>query len=216
MPYSRGNLAVQSRPGHQTVRSSASPVRGSHGTIARPVPVSTKSELPVPRPGRVRVSRVSIEQADLRQTMARQKAKSISRQLARRRFMALAGIVLVISVVAAVYGLVVYRQAMILEANFENLKIERNIGKMEQECSQIRESLAQKTNLDLIRQRAIHEIGLQDPAQSQIVRVIVPNTDRVIYASGNADLAEQNAYLSSIFTNIEGFFKTMNQQSFTD
>lgn len=168
------------------------------------------------RSGNLKVRRISIQESDARQNLAHQKAQAINRQLSHRRLLTLLGIVCVIAVISAVYGLVVYRQAMILEANFDNLKIERSIAKMKQESSQIRESLAQRTNLDLIRRLAIDELGLQDPARSQVVNVYVPDTDRVVYAASNSGIAEQDAYLGNIFSNVEGFFKTVNQQSNTD
>ncbi len=118
--------------------------------------------------------------------------------------------------VASVYGVIVYRQARILEENFANVRIERTISKLDQESNQISEALAQKTNLDLIRRRAINELGLQDPARSQVISVFVPDTDRVVYASANAGAADREAYLNNVFTNVEGFFKTLNQRRQVD
>ena len=90
---------------------------------------------------------------------------------------------LIVFLVTGVFALVVYRQAMILEMNFANLSVERQITKINQETSQISESLAQKTNLDLIRHQAIDRLGLQDPARSQIITVAIPDSDRVVFAS---------------------------------
>jgi hypothetical protein len=211
MQATSGNLAYKVYRGNNSKNS----------TLRQPVRISqhvnSSGSKPVfSRPKNLKVRRISLQETDVRQNLARQKARSINRQLAHRRFLTLLGIVSVIAVISAVYGLVVYRQAMILEANFANLKIERSIEKMNQENSQIREALAQKTNLDQIRRLAIDELGLQDPAMSQVVNVYVPDTDRVVYAASNMGIAEQDAYLGNVFSNVEGFFKTVNQQSNLD
>lgn len=211
MQETRGNLAYKSyrmtgargSADRQTVRPDKRIQRPAVKTV-------------ISRPVNLKVRRVTVQESDVRQNLARQKLQSINRQLSRRRFLTLLGIVSVIAVISSVYGLVVYRQAMILEANFANLKIERSIEKMNQENSQIRETLAQKTNLDQIRRLAINELGLQDPAMSQVVNVYVPDTDRVVYAASNIGIAEQDAYLGNIFSNVEGFFKTVNQHSNSD
>ncbi|NLW11168.1 MAG: hypothetical protein GX028_04035 [Clostridiaceae bacterium] len=170
-----------------------------------------------PKLPKMRVRRVTTEDIGEVRKLARENARQqIDRQLAFRRFKALAAMVMVIALVAGVYGIIVFRQAMILESNFENLRIERTITKLEQESNQISESLAQKTNLDLIRRRAIDDLGLQDPARSQVISVFVPDTDRVVFASANAGAADQEAYLNNIFDNVEGFFKTLNQKRQVD
>lgn len=166
---------------------------------------------------KVRVRRVNSESISQARENANEIVRhQIDRQLAIHRFKALAGMIMVIALVAGVYGMIVYRQAMILESNFENLRIERTITRLEQESNQISESLAQKTNLDLIRRKAIEDLGLQDPARSQVIKVYVPDTDRVVFASANAGAADQEAYLNNIFDNVEGFFKTLNQQRQVD
>ncbi len=40
-----------------------------------------------------------------------------------------------------------------------------------------------KTNLDLIRQQAMDKLGLQDPAGSRLVQVVIPQSDRIILLS---------------------------------
>ncbi len=49
-----------------------------------------------------------------------------------------------------------------------------------------------------------------------MISVFVPDTDRVVYASANAGAADREAYLNNVFTNVEGFFKTLNQRRQVD
>ncbi len=140
------------------------------------------------------------------------KAKAIRRSLARQRLKMLMGILAIVFMLTGIFALVVYRQAMILEMNFGNLAVERQIAKINQECSQIEESLAQKTNLDLIRRQAVEKLGLQDPARRQIVSVVIPDSDRVVYASAGTSNPDDEVYLANIFSTLEGYFKTLNQQ----
>lgn len=213
MNPTRGNLAVTNSYYNRSAVRNPSYKRG---TVIRGGKAA-EMQKSKPKIQKLRVRRVTSEDIGQVRKLARENARQqIDRQLAFRRFKALAAIVLVIALVAGVYGIIVYRQAMILESNFENLRIERTITLLEQESNQISESLAQKTNLDLIRRKAIEELGLQDPARSQVVRVFVPDTDRVVFASANAGAADQEAYLNNIFDNVEGFFKTLNQQRQVD
>lgn len=214
MNPTRGNLAVtNSYNSGNTSVVGGSMRRGRVIKGGKPAGVNNSR----PKLQKMRVRRVTAEDIGEVRRLARENAKQhIDRQLAFRRFKALAAMVMVIALVAGVYGIIVFRQAMILEANFENLRIERTITKLEQESNQISESLAQKTNLDLIRRKAIEDLGLQDPARSQVINVYLPDTDRVVFASANAGAADQEAYLNNIFDNVEGFFKTLNQQRQVD
>jgi hypothetical protein len=139
-----------------------------------------------------------------------QRARAIHQALAVQRLKLLALIVLLVFAVTGSFGIVVYRQAMLLELNFGTVSTERKITQMNQEAGQIREALAQRTNFDQIRQQAISRLGLQDPAQRQIVRVLVPDTDRVVFAAPGSWSAEEDRYLVGAFSTIEGFFKTLN------
>ena len=210
MNSTRGNLAFK-EDYHNRPRSRAAVARSSQNGMAVRKRQNKQSALP-----KLRVRRVSAEQTVMKLDYIKQQERAISRDLAIQRLVSLSGIILVIALVASVYGVIVYRQARILEENFANVRIERTISKLDQESNQISEALAQKTNLDLIRRRAINEIGLQDPARSQVISVFVPDTDRVVYASANAGAADREAYLNSVFTNVEGFFKTLNQRRQVD
>jgi hypothetical protein len=210
MNSTRGNLAFK-EDYHNRPRSRAAVARSSQNGMVVRKRQNKQSALP-----KLRVRRVSAEQTVMKLDYIKQQERAISRDLAIQRLVSLSGIILVIALVASVYGVIVYRQASILEENFANVRIERTISKLDQESNQISEALAQKTNLDLIRRRAINELGLQDPARSQVISVFVPDTDRVVYASANAGAADREAYLNNVFTNVEGFFKTLNQRRQVD
>ena len=188
-----GNLALK-----RSVSAAPSNKRRVASTIkAKPLVLKTK--------------RVSVAATPKPAAIQHSKAKSIRRSLALQRLKMLLGSILVIFVVAGIFALVVYRQATILEMNFNNLSIERQISRLEQERSQISEELAQKTNLDLIRQQAIERLGLQDPAGIQLVRVIVPVSDRVVFAGTGSSGTNTEAYLAGVYKTVEGYFKSMNQ-----
>ena len=125
-----------------------------------------------------------------------------------RRFRLISALVLLVFFVSGIFGLILYRQAQILEANFAAVALEQKIQQYEKQSSQIKEALAQKTDFDLIRQQAVSRLGLQDPARSQIVTVYVPDLDRIVY-SGLASGPDEDAYLAGVYATIEGYFKTI-------
>jgi predicted Zn-dependent protease len=88
--------------------------------------------------------------------------------------------------------------------------MEQKIRLYEKESSQIKEALAQKTNFDLIRQQAISRLGLQDPARAQLVKVHIPETDRIVYARQGVAGTDDAVWLAGVYTTIEGYFKTIN------
>lgn len=139
-----------------------------------------------------------------------QKAKAVRRTLAIRRLKHLASLISMIVIVTLVFGGILWRQAMILEGNFGNLKLERDIKKTIQTTGQIEESLAAKTNLEQIKTRAINSLGLQEPARKQVIIVDIPDSDRVVYASSTVGQVSQELSLADSFSHIEGFFKTLN------
>jgi cell division protein FtsB len=149
------------------------------------------------------------ETAPARKQAMQEKAKAVRRNLAIRRFRSLASLIVLIIGLSGIFGSILYRQARILEQNFANLKLERTIEKTNQSSGQISESLARQTNLDLIRSEAVNRLGLQKPAGKQVVVVDIPNADRVVYASTADREMSQEAMLADVFTDIEGFFKTL-------
>jgi predicted aminopeptidase len=190
-----GNLALQSR---------------------HPAVVRKAGQVEAPRRSEIKTRRIPVEATPAPSITSQVRAMAIRRTLARRRLKLLAGIVGIIMVVTGIFTLVVYRQAMILEQNFSNLATEQKIAKIDQECSQINESLAQKTNLDAIRQQAVSKLGLQDPAQSQLHYVSIPDSDRVVFAVYEGHNTEDEKYLANVFSNIEGYFRTISQKRQVD
>jgi Tfp pilus assembly protein PilN len=157
----------------------------------------------------LKTRRIPVSATPDAQQVMQQRTLTVRRALARRRLRLLVTMVLLVLFTAGVFGAMVYRQAMILEKNFAVVAMELEIKKNQKESSQIREALAQQTNLDEIRKQAIVRLGLQDPARSQLVSVRVPDTDRIVFireTSGTAD----DAYLSGVFASIEQYFKTIS------
>lgn len=187
----QGNLALKRR---------RSPIK-KHTAPLRPLPGVN-----------IRTRRISVADVPDRDLAAAAKAAQIRRALTRQRIKTLAGIIAVVFIISGLFAFIVYRQAMILEMNFTNLSLERQINQLEQKNSQISEELAQKTNLDQIRHQAVERLGLQDPARTQIVTVFIPRSDRVIYAVPRQESLDEEAYLSSVFSSVEGYFRTINQQ----
>lgn len=171
-----------------------------------------QKQQPRPRAMVIKTKRIPVSATPAVEQTNQAKVRKIRRALARQRLKMLAGIAAIIFLVTGIFSLVVYRQAKILEMNFQNVATERQITKIEQDNGQISEALAQKTNLDLIRQQAIEKLGLQDPGGSQLIEVSMPQTDRVVFSSLVNDSPDNEAYLASVFINIEGYFKSMNQQ----
>ena len=189
-----GNLALQ---------------RKRSATSARP---SRTLPMKRPQPMEFKTKRIPVTATPAPEQTTRANAHAIRRSLALQRLKLLAISALIVIVVTGVFALVVYRQAHILEMNFYNLSVERQITKLDQDSSQIKESLAQQTNLDLIRQLAISRLGLQDPAGSQIILVDMPDTDRVVFSGSSSVSTDNEAYLASVFTTLEGYFKSMSQK----
>jgi hypothetical protein len=189
-----GNLALQRK------RASTS------GKRARVTPILKQPAAPI------KAKRIPVTATPAPEMTSKANAHAIRHSLAVQRLKILVAAVFIVLTVAGIFSLVVYRQAQILELNFNNLSVERQIVKLDQSSSQIREALAQKTNLDLIRQQAISRLGLQDPAGSQIVNVNMPGTDRVVFHASEPVNVDQETYLAVVFSTLEGYFKNMNQQ----
>jgi len=167
---------------------------------------------PAARPVKYVTRRIPVSATPAPETTQIAKARAIQHRLALQRVKLMMSIICTVLLVAGVFALVVYRQAMILEMNFHNLAIEQKISKINQESSQISEALALKTNLDDIRRKAVEKLGLQDPAQRQVITVCIPDTDRVVFAAPQAGSSEDEAYLACVMKNIEGYFRTLSQQ----
>ncbi len=112
-----------------------------------------------------------------------------------------------ISFCALVFTGILFRQAQIMEMNYQNVRLEREINRIRTDTESIREEFAGTADMSLIRKIAAEELGMRKPASSQIITVVIPKGDRVILSSQDtgADIAD----LDSMFENVEGFFKTM-------
>lgn len=164
----------------------------------------------------IKVKRIDDRQAIDHRLDAARKARQIRRSLAFHQLKMMAQLISVVLILAGLFSFIVFRQAQIMEMNFANLRIERQITRIEQENGQMSEVLAQKTNLDLIRHVAIERLGLQDPARSQVVKVYVPDYDRVVYAAPLQNTVDEETYLSSVFNTIEGYFLNIQSQRQAD
>ena len=103
--------------------------------------------------------------------------KTISMTL--RRFRDFILFALAVAFVTALFGLLVYNEAQIASMNFANNKKERQINKMRQETSQLRENLFVSADLESVRKIAGLRLGMVEPNDKQIVRVVMPQSDHM-------------------------------------
>ncbi len=165
--------------------------------------LALKRKRQVPRARRIPVSALPDRSGQLQR-----QALQVRREMTLRRIRLISALVLLVLFVSGIYGLVLYRQAQILEANFAAVALEQQIQQYKKQSSQIKEALAQKTDFDLIRQQASSRLGLQDPARSQIIKVYVPDLDRIVY-SGLGSNIDEDSRLAGVYATIEGYFKTI-------
>ena len=103
--------------------------------------------------------------------------KSFSKTL--RRFRDFIFISFAIAFVASLFGMLVYNEAQIASMNFANNQKEQQINKMRQETSQLKESLFVNADLEAVRKAATLNLGMVEPNEKQIVRVVVPFRDHL-------------------------------------
>ena len=84
---------------------------------------------------------------------------------------------IIVAFVTALFGLLVYNEAQIASMNFANNKKERQINKMRQETSQLKETLFVSADLELVKEAASKRLGMVEPNDKQIVRVVMPKKD---------------------------------------
>ena len=133
---------------------------------------------------------------------------SFHRDMAKQRMGRIFACIAAVSILTAVFAGILYRNSKILEMNYANVRIEREIKQIEKEKNQLKEELSKKTDLAVIRSLAIEKLGMQDPGQKQISLVVIPAGDRMII-DNDAQTDGRDTRLSSALTNIEGFFKTL-------
>ncbi|MHB8963190.1 MAG: hypothetical protein ACYC5K_08570 [Saccharofermentanales bacterium] len=114
-----------------------------------------------------------------------------------------------ISFAALVFTGILYRQAQIMEMNYLNVKLEREISQVKTETERIKEEFVDTVDLSSIRRIAIEELGMREPASSQIVSVTIPAGDRVVIETSDTGSDAVDVDLDNMFDNLEGFFKTM-------
>ena len=103
--------------------------------------------------------------------------KTVSMTL--RRFRDFILFSLAVAFVTALFGLLVYNEAQIASMNFANNKKERQINKMRQETSQLRETLFVSADLESVKKTASMHLGMVEPNDKQIVNVVVPQKDHM-------------------------------------
>lgn len=133
---------------------------------------------------------------------------SFHRDMARQRTGRIFACIAAVSILTAAFAGILYRNSKILEMNYANVRIEREIKQIKKEENQLKEELSKKTDLAVIRSLAIEKLGMQDPGQKQISLVVIPTGDRMIIGN-DAQTDGGDTRLSSALTNIEGFFKTL-------
>ncbi|MCR5274309.1 MAG: hypothetical protein K6E26_03000 [Clostridiales bacterium] len=86
---------------------------------------------------------------------------------------------LAVAFVTALFGLLVYNEAQIASMNFANNSKERQINKMRQETSQLKETLFVNADLEVVKKTALMHLGMVEPNDKQIVNVAVPQKDHM-------------------------------------
>ncbi len=136
-------------------------------------------------------------------------AERFHHQMARQRIGAIFAVIIVVAFVAVTFAGILYRSSQILEMNYANVKLEREIKNIVKDNNQLMETMSKKTDLNLIRSLAIKRLSMQDPAQKQVVHVMIPVSDRIIIDKENQNINGDSTQLVNAFNNIEGFFKTI-------
>lgn len=193
-------------------------MRDQYGNLALKKAPEQRRQEPVQRipaqerPLRPAIDKIRINTEPVRShsDLADERKRQIRRELTASRIKSLLLILFTVVLVTGLFGLMVYRQSQILSENFSNLAITRQVNKLNEESGQISERLAMRTELDEIRTQAVQRLGLQVPARSQIVTVVIPNTDRVVFNDNTRSDPDTENYLVGLLFNLEGFFKTID------
>lgn len=106
----------------------------------------------------------------------KRKERSISRKRLKETIAVLAGI----TIVAVMFGAVLFRQAQITSLNFQNNAAQKRISALNQESAQLREFLISGADLEQIRLEATNRLEMQEPGFQQLVKVELPKTDKLI------------------------------------
>ncbi len=136
-------------------------------------------------------------------------SRKVSPALQSRRFLGLS--ISVIVLVFAVLIVLLYNQSKVIEVNFANAALQRQINTLTKENAQRREAISKNMDLETI-QREAERLGLQMPLESQIIEVKGSQKDQIVInlRSANAEGVDPGETdMAEIFTNVEGFFKTI-------
>lgn len=106
----------------------------------------------------------------------KRKERSISRKRLKETIVVLAGI----AIVAVMFGSVLFKQAQITSLNFQNNATQKRISALNQESAQLREFLISGADLEQIRLEATNRLEMQEPGFQQLVKVELPETDKLI------------------------------------
>ena len=134
-------------------------------------------------------------------------AKKIRNQMAKQRAIAIISAIILIAVITASFSGILIRHSRILELNYANARLEREIILLENESKAIREELSKRTNLEEIREIAVSRLMMQDPGEKQVKRVVIPKTDVLIVHYNPESETDNSGNMDEIFNNLEGFFK---------
>lgn len=106
----------------------------------------------------------------------KQKERNISRKRLKETIAVIAGI----TIVAVMFGSVLFKQAQITTLNFQNNAAQKRINALNQESAQLRECLISAADLESIRSVATEKLEMVEPGSQQIVSVRLPETDKLI------------------------------------
>lgn len=81
------------------------------------------------------------------------------------------GLLAVFSLIAAVAGFSVWRSAKITEMSFLNAGLRRQINELEEQNILLQDRVSGKASLQVARQQAVEELGMQKAAADQILHV---------------------------------------------
>lgn len=169
--------------------------------IAREYPLQKDEE--ILRRAKVNIAPVSAEDRDKR--LRNQEIIRASKRKQIKNFIMVVAFVLALT---GIFGFLLGQQTTLVETNFANAELEKQIAKLKIENVQKNSELVASTDLKEIRERAL-ELGLQDPISTQIVYLDVPVKDRLILGQQYSNLAASVEDTSSAAReNVEAFFKS--------
>lgn len=130
--------------------------------------------------------------------------KTVSMTMKRLRDFLLVS--LAIGFVALLFGVLVYNESQIASKNFANNKMERQINRMRQETSQLKESLSGTADLESVRKMAAMRLGMVEPNDQQVVNVVLPNKDHMTTSLSYNSLGVTDEMLSEAKRDLARYF----------